>query len=160
MKLVKFIIISLLGTFIGWQSMFAQNTNDFYYETATTDSNISSEEATDLAKVIKEDNIENDKSLLKQIRDFFQLNGDEYNGEEPALDYIKMLLNMALGLVSMVSVILIIFAFYLIFFSKWEDWVKKAKAILKWVAIAIVLMSLSRIIVSFFFSLYTDEVIK
>ena len=158
MKLIKLIVLGLITSFVWFQSIFAQNTNEFYYETTTTDSNISSEQATDLAKVIKEDNIESDRSLLTQIRGFFQLNGDQYKGDEPALDYVKMLLNMALWFVSFISLVLVIVAFYLIFFSKWEDGVKKAKAILKWGAIAIVLMSLSRIIVSFFFSLYTTEI--
>ena len=107
---------------------------------------IFSDSKTDLAKIIKQDNISdsnknnNQNSLLYKIRGYFQLNGSAYSGNTPAIEYVKMLLNMALGLVSFISLILVIMAFYLIFFDKGEDGVKKAKKILTGVAIAIALM--------------------
>jgi hypothetical protein len=49
---------------------------------------------------------------------------------------------------------MVIFAFYLIFFSKWEEAVGKAKKILIGVAIALAIMWLSWFIASFFFDIY------
>lgn len=146
----------VMSMFAGRQVAHGQS-DSFYYENGITETSSSQTEKTDLAKIIKEDNVSdankitNTNSLLYKIRGFFKLNKDPYNAEEPAIAYVKMLINMALGFVSFISLILVIFAFYLILFSKGEDWVKKAKAILKWVAIAIVVMWLSRIIVSFLF---------
>ncbi|MEI6426711.1 MAG: hypothetical protein WCO66_05195 [Candidatus Absconditabacteria bacterium] len=133
----------------------------FYYDTQKI------EATTDLAKVIKENNISdssntnNQNSLLYKIRGYFQLNGTTaYDSTSPATEYVKNLLNMALGFVSFISLILVIFAFYLILFDKGEDGVKKAKKILTGVAIAIALMGLSWIIVGFFFNLYTAQAVK
>jgi hypothetical protein len=86
---------------------------------------------------------------------------DQYaSSTSPATDYIKWIMNIALGLVSFVSLILVIYAFYLIFFDKGEEGVKKAKKILTGVAIALVIIGLSRLIVSFFFSIYTTQAVK
>jgi hypothetical protein len=60
-----------------------------------------------------------------------------------------------LALVSFIALVLIIFAFYLIFFGKEEEAFKKAKKILTGVAIALAIMGLSRFIVSFFFNVFT-----
>jgi hypothetical protein len=49
---------------------------------------------------------------------------------------------------------MVIFAFYLIFFSKGEDGVAKAKKILIGVGIALAIMGLAWFIASFFFDIY------
>jgi NADH:ubiquinone oxidoreductase subunit 6 (subunit J) len=46
---------------------------------------------------------------------------------------------------------MLIYAFYMMFFSKEESGMTKAKQVLKWVAIALVVMWLSRFIVSMIF---------
>ncbi len=161
MKKIRIIFFLFLALFAGRQVTNAQQ-NNFYYDTVTS-TDISASQKTDLAKIIKQDNISdsnknnNQNSLLYKIRGYFQLNGNTYNGSTPAIEYVKMLLNMALGLVSFISLILVITAFYFIFFDKGEDGVKKAKKILTGVAIAIALMWFSWIIVSFFFNLYTTQ---
>jgi len=48
----------------------------------------------------------------------------------PALVYIQTIVNILLGLVSLLSLIMVIIAFYLIFFSKQEEAVGKAKKLL------------------------------
>ena len=162
MKKFRIILFLFLSLFAGRQVANAQQ-NTFYYDTITPIDKVSSEQKTDLANIVKQDNISdnnknnNQNSLLYKIRGYFQLNGNTYNGSTPAIEYVKMLLNMALGLVSFISLILVIIAFYLIFFDKGEDGVKKAKKILTGVAIAIALMWFSWIIVSFFFNLYTTQ---
>ena len=73
----------------------------------------------------------------------------------PALVYIQTIVNILLGLVSLLSLIMVIIAFYLIFFSKQEEAVGKAKKMLIWVAIALAVMWLSRYIVSYFYNIYS-----
>ena len=70
--------------------------DSFYYDGVTQDSNTSSDQKTELAKIIKTDNIDNTNSLPSKIRGFFQLNGTSYNSKAPATAYIKNLLNIAL----------------------------------------------------------------
>lgn len=64
-----------------------------------------------------------------QIRDLFGL-GNYRNEDQPAIVYIKNIVNLLLGLVSFISLIIVISAFYLIFFSKQEEGVAKAKKML------------------------------
>ena len=85
------------------------------------------------------------------------MSGTSYNQDNtgsPALQYIKWILNIVLGLVSFASLVLVIYAFYLIFFSKDEEGFKKAKKILIGVAMALGILGVSRFIVSYFFSVF------
>ncbi|HCB51472.1 TPA: hypothetical protein DEP21_02755, partial [Patescibacteria group bacterium] len=104
-----------------------ENNSFFYgdeYKGSKTDK---AADYTDLAQTIKEDAVQaDDSSIIYKIREYFRLTGtDTYDQDQPAIAYVRMLLNMALGLVSFISLILIIFAFYLIFFDKEEEGVKK-----------------------------------
>jgi hypothetical protein len=159
MKKIGLFLLIAMSMFASFQTTQAQN-DTFYYDTVDKTTNTSSEQKTELAKIIKTDNIDNANSLPSKIRGFFQLNGGVYDKNAPATEYVKRLLNIALGFVSFISLILVIFAFYLILFDKGEDGVKKAKKILMGVAIAIALMGLSWIIVSFFFDLYQTQAVK
>ena len=106
------------------------------------------------ADLIKPDTQSN-TSLLSRLTNFFRLSGTSYDtGTSKATNYIKRILNILLGLVSFLSLAMVIFAFYLIFFSKGEEAVGKAKKILVGVGIALAIMGLSRFIASFFFDIY------
>ena len=110
--------------------------------------------STDLIKT----DVNTSTSIIRRLTDFFRLSGTSYNpgtSTSTATDYIKWLLNILLGLVSFLSLVMIIFAFYLIFFSKGEEGVAKAKKILIGVGIALAIMWLSWFIASFFFQIYT-----
>jgi len=142
---------------------------DFYYDNPNWLEPDTTITTTDLWKIIKKDSVSNwdvakQDSLLYKIREYFKLTwSDTYeweNQKAPATAYIKMILNILLWLVSFISLILVIFAFYLIFAEKWEEWVKKAKKILSSVAIAIILIWLSRIIVNALFTLYSTTAIQ
>jgi NADH:ubiquinone oxidoreductase subunit 6 (subunit J) len=52
---------------------------------------------------------------------------------------------------------MVIYAFYMIFFLKDEAGITKAKQVLKWVAIAIIIMWLSRFIVSMIFWIQSNS---
>lgn len=115
------------------------------------------DETTDLAQVIKADSVAPSNGILQTLSRFFRVSGTSYNPDNtgsPALNYIKWILNMVLGLVSFISLVLIIFAFYLIFFSKDEEGIKKAKKILTGVTIALAIMGVSWFIVSYLFDIF------
>ncbi len=153
--LLSCMIIFSLG--IAYNFTVAQ-TEPFPYDINSTTQLTSQDEPTDISQVIKEDSLTPTTSLMTRLTSFFRVSGTSYNPDNtgsPALAYVKRILNIVLALVSFVSLILIIFAFYLIFFGKEEDAFKKAKKILTGVAIALAIMGLSRFITSFFFNVFT-----
>jgi hypothetical protein len=169
---MKKIIICLMaiGLILGITKLHAQwvNDSDFYYDSptqsTTTIDTLSSEEKTSLWEIVKNNTVSDsnneviEDSILYKIRQFFRLTDtDTYDSQTPATDYVKMLINIALGFVSFIALIMIIFAFYLIFFGKWEENVAKAKKILIGVAIAIFVIWLSWIIVSSLFGLLREQ---
>lgn len=154
MKCKKIIILTLtLLTLITGYAVYGQfdNTEPFYDVSRMTDPD---EDTLDIANTIQIGELESSDSTFSQIRNFFGL-GQYSQEERPALAYIQIIINRLLGLVSFVSLIMVIFAFYLIFFSKQEEGVGKAKKMLMGVAIALAVMGLSRLIVSYFFNLYS-----
>lgn len=131
--------------------------SDFPYDTESTVPLIGDNEPTNLGQVIKTETVNPTTSILKRLTDFFRLSWTAYdnqNSTSKATDYVKRILNIMLGLVSFISLVMVIFAFYLIFFSKGEEAVGKAKKILVGVGIALAIMWLSRFIASFFFDIY------
>ena len=129
----------------------------FPYDVQSTTQLQGQGETTDLAQVIKQDAVAPSNGILQTLSRFFRISGTSYNPDNtgsPAINYIKWILNMVLGLVSFASLILIIFAFYLIFFSKDEEGIKKAKKILTGVGIALAIMGLSWFVVSYLFDFF------
>ena len=130
----------------------------FPYDINSTNQPKGTNETTNLAEVVKQDAVNPTTSILKRLTDFFKLSWTTYDktgSTSKATDYVKWILNLFLGLVSFLSLVMIIFAFYLIFFSKGEDGVGKAKKIFIGVGIALAVMWLSWFIASFFFQIYT-----
>jgi len=139
-----FIMWWLWGTF-----SLAQN---FYYDYQPL---WNEEDNTNIGKIFKDDSITPQNATNYRLREAFKITGWIYaKGDKKAIDYIKMIVNLWLSLVAFISLILIIFAFYLMFFKEQEEWRTQAKKIIKWVLIAIVAMWVSFFIVSFIFYLY------
>lgn len=106
-----------------------------------------------LKNVVIEQQAQND-SFVEQILKAFGFDvGSVGGGTAPdsALSYIQSLFNLALGLLAMISVIILIYNFFMIFFSKEKEGIENAQKTVKRVAIVIVVMGLSRLIVSFLF---------
>jgi len=100
-------------------------------------------ETTDFATGLLTPDIQDDESIIQTLSRFFRVTDTQYYDDtttSPATNYIKRLLNMLLGLVSFLALVMVIFAFYLIFFSKGEEAVTKARKILIGVAIALAIM--------------------
>lgn len=126
---------------------------DFYYDYEDSSTPIWDE--TKIGTIIKTDVInDNDSSLSKLLELFHLSDKSRYNnwwGKSKAIYYAKMIINMALSLVSLIALVMLIYAFYMMFFSKHESGMTKAKQMLKWIALAIVIMWLSWFIISFIF---------
>jgi len=110
---------------------FATNVPPFY-EASQVEDTVTDAEKLEIPTNLISNELESNDSIFAKIRDFFGMGG--YVGgpteKEPALVYVKMIVNRLLGLVSFISLIMIIIAFYMIFFSKQEEAVGKAKKML------------------------------
>ncbi len=151
--------IFLVGSYVPIVSLGQQFSNtEFPYDIQGQEYTPSEATKTDIAAELIVPDTQNKTSLLQRLTDFFRLSDTSYNADgstAKATNYVKWILNILLGFVSFLSLVMIIFAFYLIFFSKWEDGVAKARKILIGVAIALAVMWLSWFIASFFFDIYT-----
>ena len=96
---------------------------------------------------------ESNETIIKKLLRVFKLDIDE-TSEHKFLDYVKAILNVALGLLSMVALIMTIYTFYLMFFTENEAWAKKAKWNLVGIFIALAIIGLAWLIVSFIFWRY------
>lgn len=100
--------------------------------------------------------IKGENSIITRLLDVFNINIDK-NSDHKFLDYVKAILNIALGLVSMIALIMTIYTFYLMFFTDNEAWAKKAKWNLVGIFIALAIIGLSWLIVSFIFRWYQEQ---
>lgn len=92
---------------------FAQNSlgnqeNAFYYEGGS----IGKTTDTDYGKLIKDDAVTPDESLLNRLMSVFNLDQPDYHGPQKAFYYIKKILNYALSFVSLIALCLLIYSFY------------------------------------------------
>ena len=99
---------------------------------------------------------ESNKTIIKDLLRIFKLDIDE-TSEHKFLNYVKAILNIALGLLSMVALIMTIYTFYLMFFTENEAWAKKAKWNLVGIFIALAIIGLAWLIVSFIFWRYQEQ---
>lgn len=148
----------VIGTLLPAVSMGQFGSEAFPYDIQGAEyiaSDISEEKTSLATNLIKADTKET-TGILQRLTRYFRLTGTSYyTGDAVATNYVKRILNILLGLVSFLALVMVIFAFYLIFFSKGEEGVAKAKKILIGVAIALAIMWLSWFITSFFFDLFT-----
>lgn len=68
-----------------------------------------------------------------------------------AMSYIQSIINIALWLVGFIALVMIIYWFFMMLFSKEDEWIKNAKSTVKNAAIALILIWLSRTIVYMMF---------
>ena len=73
------------------------------------------------------------------------------------IDYARAILNMTLGLLAFVAFIMTIYTFYMILFSDNEAWIKKAKWNLFGIFIALAIVWLAWLIISFIFWWYQSN---
>ena len=153
-NLIKIWLLSIL--FCVWiAAVNAQQ--DFPYDVDMA--NTTNTDNLDFWKIVKTNAIQPSNSVLNKLYWLFGLQWPTYTQwDKKAEYYVKMVLNMVLGLVSFVSLILVIYSFYLIFFIKQEEWVAKARKIITGVFIALAIMWLSWLIVSLVFNIYQTKI--
>ncbi len=153
MKTIKTLIFTILSTSIIWV-WYCFN---FYYDydvNSTTQHN-----ETNIGNIVETDVINNNNSVLNKLLDLFKLSNQQWynSGTSKAIYYAKMTVNMLLWLVSFIALVMLIYAFYMIFFLKEDSWITKAKQIIKWVSLALIIMWLSRFIISFLFWIQSNS---
>ena len=95
-------------------------------------------------------------TILRRLLRQFWLDDSKWR-DLKFIDYVRAIINMALWLLSLVALIMTIYTFYMIFFSKDDAGVKKAKENLTGIFIALAVIWLAWIIISFIFRLYNDR---
>lgn len=156
MKKIKLLILltTILTTI--W---FSINANyDFPYD-YTDSSSLSDGYQTEIWQIMKEDNITPNDSVLNRLLSLFKLSNQGWYGTwtSKAIYYAKMIVNLLLSFVGFVALVMVIYAFYMIFFLKNETGITKAKQILKWVIISITIMGLSWFIVSMIYWIQSNS---
>lgn len=136
----------------GWDPV-EDKTFDFYYnkkyveEPATT-------ELQDKVDIGKEDS---DNSIMTKLLDIFWFNTPAFYWDLKFIYYVKIILNIALWLLSFIALILVIYTFYAMFFS-WDDKsFENAKKKLIGIFIALAIIWLAWLIVSFIFWRYQEN---
>lgn len=110
--------------------------------------------AIDFGKVIKEVGIEPGDSASEQIQ---QELGIAYQDEQRATYYVKELINRFLAIAGLVSLIVLIYGFYKMFVAKDNaEAFKEAMNIVKGAAIALVIIGVSRYLVSIMFAVFFE----
>ena len=98
---------------------------------------------------------ENKETIIVWLLKVFWLNNDtEKERDLKFIDYAKAILNITLWLIAFIALIMSIYTFYMMMFSENEAWIKKAKWNLVWIFIALAVIWLAWVIVSFIFWWY------
>ena len=148
MNILKKTILTTLSLFLTilWISFAAEA---FPY----TWLDLSENQNTNYASGLKS-NISEEDNWFKQLLNIFMPDAEIYgwtNTSPSFIFYLKTIVNLLLSFVSFIALIFVIYAFYMIFFKKDDAGVTTARQILKWIVIALVVIWLSWIIVSFLY---------
>lgn len=129
---------------------FAQSSEDsFFYGDDLTD-----QPTTTIHTVIKTDVVDSNDGFLKNILKVFNLEQFTNLSNASALEFVKYIINIALGLISFIALVVIIYGFAKIFFAKDDEGLTEAKKTVQWAAIAIGIIAVSWFIVTFLFNIY------
>lgn len=98
---------------------------------------------------------ESNNSIINRLLKEFWLGNIDW--DHKFLSYARAIINMALWLVAFIALIMTLYTFYTMFFSENETWIKKAKWNLIGIFIALAVLWLAWIIVSFIFRRYQSN---
>jgi len=110
----------------------------------------------DCTSVRQDDNDEWNETIIRRLLWVFGLKKDK-NNDLKFLDYARAIINMALWLISFIALIMTIYTFYMVIFSDNEAGIKKAKWNLVGIFIALGIIWLAWLIVSFIFRWYKSN---
>ena len=155
MKIKKWIIIFILTRIIWlWTTFSAEN---FPYSNGNDP--VTDNVDLNFSETLKSW-LQDDQNILSRLLWYFMPNSAIYmsdNWHPSILTYLKSIVNLLLSFVSLIALILLIFAFYMIFFRKDDAGVKTAIQMIKWIVIALVIIWLSWIIVSFLYRFQNEN---
>ncbi len=97
-----------------------------------------------------------DETIIRRLLEVFGLKKDK-NNDLKFIDYARAIINIALWLVTFIALIMSLYTFYLMFFTENEAWIKKAKWNLVGIFIALAIIWLAWLIVSFIFRRYQKK---
>jgi len=155
MSIMKWVVCVCLGV-LSLQSLAVlgfgiADVSDYPFDDGTPGN---SADAIDLGKVIKDVAIDPADSASEQIQKEL---GVAYQSDQRATYYIKELINRFLAIAGLVSLIVLIYGFYKMFIAKDNaEAFKEAMNIVKGAAIALVIIGVSRYLVSFFFTIFFE----
>lgn len=129
--------------------------NNKYVENLKCDGNTDLWNCTSI-KEDKQNASDTHDTILRRLLRQFWLDDSKWR-DLKFIDYVRAIINMALWLLSLVALIMTIYTFYMIFFSKDDAGVKKARENLTGIFIALAVIWLAWIIISFIFRLYNDR---
>ena len=136
----------------GWQWWTSLNP-DSPYRPGDNPHDTECEEGTDLWNCTQ---VKKDNSIIIRLLNVFGLD-DSADRDLKFIDYARAIINMALWLVALIALIMSIYTFYLMFFTENEAWIKKAKWNLIGIFIALGIIWLAWLIVSFIFWWYQSN---
>ena len=132
-------------------------TSDFPYQDHNVDKLDCGDDYTNLwdCTSIKEDTSGDDTIIRRLLAQFWL----DYSKDRDLkfIDYLKAVMNMALWLLSMIALVMTIYTFYMMFFSENSAGIKKAKWNLIGIFIALGIIWLAWLIVSFIFWRYESN---
>ena len=153
-KKLIFYSVMISCCFMGTSIALAGSENAFYYEGGE----IGNEVNTEYGKLVKEDAVSPESSLLNRLLAVFSLDQPDYHGPQKAFYYARKLINYALSFVSLVALGLLIYSFYGMLVGDGDKQFSKVKDTLKGIGIAIIVMGLAWLIVSLLFRFYQKPI--
>lgn len=142
-------IIIVVG--IASSLVFAQTSeDDFYYQWFENNTKAT----TDQWSIVRTDVIQPNEGIIKKTIRLFNLDQYLLTSDKSALWYIKYIINVVLWLTSLVALVIIIYGFAKIIFADDDKSLWEARKTVQWAAIALVIIGVSRFVVSFLFTMY------
>lgn len=158
-QIIQFIIVMIAWVSLGVMfnpplpSVSAQSTleddNSFFYQWVDV-----STPTTVVGDIVKEDVVTPNDGIIKRMLRLFNLDQFTTNSDAWALEYAKSLINLVLGFTSFIAFLVILYGFGQMLFSEDEEGIATARKVVRSAAIAIAILAVSWLVVSFLFSIY------
>lgn len=162
-NLMKFITAGIICLILGisnyhtyWENIYSP---DFPFDNTNVRTHNPSDNCTwNCTNLYDDVDITNNNSIINRLLGVFGLdNEDTLWPTHKFINYARAILNMALWLLSLIALVMTIYTFYLMFFTENEAWIKKAKWNLVGIFIALAIIGLAWLIVSFIFRWYQNK---
>lgn len=141
-------------------SFAGSKNNDFHYTIPHTSQVMESQPNTEIGKIVTTDAVTQREGLLQRLMGALGLQKPADGEKQPALAYIKKIINYALGFVSFIAFVLVLYAFYMMLIGDGDKGREKVKSTLKGIAIAIIILSVAWLVVSMLFWIYQSQAAK